>query len=260
VKKYILTTIIVCAFQSWTLAQNNIFPHNTMWVRVLFNDKITDKLRWEVMMQHRRQSVMAESINIVEKSQLNAYWTWLHYQFSKEIKVSLMPFCQFATSPLFTEGQTNGRTIHEFRWAVRLEHQKKFKHFQLMNRGVIEYRWRDFLVEDKYIPNWRVRYMLRFTKPIKAKWLKDKSLNLLFYNEILVQFGEAVSSFPSIFDQNRIYVGVSYGVLKNVRVDLAYSYVFQQKRNKGNFDIQNALNITLTFDNIFSQFKNKKDK
>ena len=97
--------------------------------------------------------------------------------------------------------------------------------------------------------------MFRITKPIQADWLHGKALNLIAYDEVMVQFGEAVRTFPTLFDQNRVFAGASYAPVKNIRVELGYLYVRQQRSSREQFDDQNALVLTLRFDNVFSQFR-----
>jgi hypothetical protein len=259
VKIFIIFLLLILLQKNEVVAQNHIIPHHSLWTRWQLNDQITNKLRWELMLQYRSQGVGENDWNMMERTQLKAYWTWLHYNFTPQFRLSFMPLCQFETYPLISSyDQNNVRPTKEFRWALRGEHQQKFKYFQMMNRAVLEYRLRNVWAEDDYVPNWRGRYMLRLSKPLKFSFLKGKSLNLIFFNEYLFQFGEAVQDFPSLFDQNRTAIGFNYQINKNIRIELAYMYVFQQRRKAHTFDLQKTLSFTLILDNIFTQWKGKK--
>jgi hypothetical protein len=261
-KIQILIAFLFILCQRKTLiAQNQVSVHHTLWTRWQFNDQITSKLRWELMLQYRSQGVGENDWDMMERTQLKAYWTWLHYNFTPQFRLSFMPLCQFETHLLISSyDQNNIRPTKEFRWALRSEYQQNFKHFQLSHRGVMEYRLRNVWAEDDYVPNWRGRYMLRLSKPLKFNFLKEKVLNLIFFNEYLFQFGEAVQDFPSLFDQNRTAIGFNYQLIKNIRIELAYMYVFQQRRKAPTFDVQKTLSFTLILDNIFTQWKKKRNK
>jgi hypothetical protein len=97
--------------------------------------------------------------------------------------------------------------------------------------------------------------MARFEKPIRADWLNGKSLSVIAYDEIMVQFGKAVKDSPSVFDQNRIYAGFSYSLFKNIKITPGYLFTIQQRPSGDVFDYVNTYWVVLTFDNLISQFK-----
>jgi hypothetical protein len=75
----------------------------------------------------------------------------------------------------------------------------------------------------------------------------------------MVQFGKGVSQSPSIFDQNRIYAGFSYSLMKNIRITPGYLFVIQQRPAGDIVDYVNTFFVVLTFDNLVSQFIHHKD-
>jgi hypothetical protein len=112
---------------------------------------------------------------------------------------------------------------------------------------------------DRYISNYRFRYMARLEKAVKTRYLK-RPLTLIVNDEVMFQFGEAVRNTPSVFDQNRIYAGFSYEVVKNVKVNAGYLYTVLQRPSGKEFDRINTLWVILTFDHLFSQLYRKQEQ
>jgi len=247
-----LSYSLLLTFSSFS--QTNYY-HNAFWGRVVLSDKITDKFKWELYLQSRTQNDTANKLNIFRHHQLSSYWVWLHYQIGKDLRLSLTPFCYFNTISLFPQSvETGGRGIKEYRWAVQLEQTQKLKYFNFSNKYSFEYRYRDLYKTGIFIPNYRIRYRVRVEKPIKKE---GRALSLILYDEIFLEFGRAVKGSPAVFNQNRIYAGFSYEILKNVKFNLGYMYVIQERSSGKAFDNSNVIWGILTFENIFSQFKKK---
>jgi len=235
------------------------YHHNTFWGRIVLSDKISDKLKWELYLQDRTQNDESHAANIFKHHQLTSYWLWLHYQATKDLRVSVTPFCYFNTIQLFPQPpEVGNRGIKEYRWAVQAEQTQKLKNFSFANRYGVEYRLRDLERPGVYIPNYRVRYRVKFERP-----LKSTPVTLIVYDEIFLEFGRAVRNSSAVFNQNRLYAGASYEIVKNVKFSLAYMYILQERPTGKAIDSINALWAILTFDNLFSQFKkdiNNNDK
>jgi hypothetical protein len=219
----------------------------------VLSDKITNKIKWEVYLQARTQNDPDDRVNMFKHHQLTSYWLWLHYQASKDLRISVTPFCYFNTISLYPQPPELGnRGVKEFRWAVQLEHTQKLKNFNFANRYSVEYRYRDLAEEGAFIPNYRMRYRARLEKPLKKE---GRAVSVIAYDEIFLEFGKAVRNSPAIFNQNRLYAGFSYEICKNVKFNLGYMYVVQERPTGKALDKSNVLWGILTFDNLFSQFK-----
>ena len=234
-----------------------IYHHNNFWGRVALSDKIADKWKWEFFLQSRTQNDTASKLDIFKHHQLSSYWLWLHYQAGKDLRISASPFCYFNSISLFPQPTELGnRGVKEFRWALQAEHTHRFKPVNFLNRLSLEYRLRDLSAPDVYTHNYRIRYRARLERPIKKEWLQGKQLSLILYDEVFFEFGEAVKTSPRAFNQNRLYAGFSYEVVRNVKFNLGYMYLYQQ-RPTGALDHSNVLWAIVTFDNLFSQFRRK---
>jgi len=255
--KKIVFAILFFFFSCCSFAQT-FYHHNNFWSRVFLSDQLTKKIKAEVLLQSRWQNGEKKSLNIFDHHQLKSYWLWLHYDLSDKTRVSVTPFCYFATKPLVVNPVDKfARPVKEYRWAVRIDNQQRLSAFTYINRYGLEYRLRDINSEGVYEPNWRARYMFRFHFPIEVSWLRERSLQFITYEEVQLQFGKAVKANPNVFDQNRLYAGFNYQLFKNIRTELGYLNVIQQKRSGTEFDLQNALFFVVHFDNVFSQFSDK---
>ena len=228
--------------------------HNLFWFRLALSDTITAKLKWELFIQARTQDGTDSKTNMFEYPQFESYWIWLHYSINKNVKVSISPFGYFESNVLIVKpSDADLPPIKEFRWAARIEHESKGKFLNYINRYNLEYRWRDLLNDNNYQPNWRIRYMARLEKPVKG--ILPRPITFVVYDEIFLQFGQAVRNNPNVFDQNRFYVGFNYEVWKNVKTSVGYIYGYQARNSGKEFDNINTLWIVLNFDNLFSQFR-----
>lgn len=260
-RKVVLTGLLAFTISLVSAQKNNviIYSHGNFWGRFILTDKITEKIRWEAFGQLRTQNVF-KGANIFEAYQLHSYWAWLHYNPNPALRISVSPFCYFQTQRLYAKpSDLHQRPIKEFRWAARIETTHKFKFVNFSTRYGMEMRYRDIPAKNNYKLNYRARIMGRLTKPVKAEWLHGRGLNLIAYSEVLLQFGEKLNIDYTLFDQSRLFIGFNYEIIKNIKLEVGYLNVLQQRRSVIEFDRQNALWFTITLDNVFSQFKKKEE-
>ena len=250
--------LMVLLSSSWSAVYSQsltTYHHNTFWGRAVISDKIGSKLKWEVFLQKRTQNDESDKSNIFNHHQLTSYWLWLHYQVSKDLRISVTPLCYFNTIALFPQPPELGnRGVKEFRWAVQLEQTQKFKHFTYANRYSIELRNRDLQTEGVYVPNFRIRYRAKLERQLKGG---AHPIGAMLYDEVFLEFGKAVSASPAIFNQNRLYAGLNYEIVKNVKFSLGYMYLLQERPTGKAIDSVNVLWGIITFDNVISQFYRK---
>ncbi len=108
----------------------------------------------------------------------------------------------------------------------------------------------DGFFEDKY----RYRQLIKFIKPLNSKVLRKGVVYFSSSEELLFSPGAKTSGI-NFFDRNRFDLGFGYMVTDNLQVELAYFNEFIP-RDSGN-DIINAVQFTLTFNNLFPRIKEK---
>ena len=237
------------------VSAQHTYHHGMLWGRLVLSDKITAKSRWEFFLQKRTQNIPGEK-SPIEAHYVTSAWFWLNFMLGRDLKLSVSPFGYFQTNTFLTlpaDAELPG--VKEYRWAARLEHERKLKWFSFINRIGLDYRRRDIRFNDVYVPNWRARYMARLEKPVPGIFSKVKPVTFILSDEVMFQFGEAVRNNANAFDQNRISAGFSYDIFRNVKTTCSYMNIIQQRPNGKDFDIANALWLVLTFDNLFSQFR-----
>ena len=79
---------------------------------------------------------------------------------------------------------------------------------------------------SRYDFNYRVRYAMAFTIPLKGREVVAKTPFLFLNNELLVNFGSEVMN--NYFDQNRFFIGVGYQFTRQLNAQAGYLNVFQQ--------------------------------
>jgi hypothetical protein len=249
-----LLIVVLVLLSTVSFGQKETYTHNVFWGRIALGDNITPKLRTELWIQKRTQDTEAHT-SIFKAPQYDSYWLWFNYSFTPNLKIAVSPFGFFKNYVLYVEpSDLNRPPIKEFRYTFRIEHEQKGKYLNYSNRYSVEYRTRDLHYTGEYEPNWRVRYMARLEKPVRAGWLNGKSLSVIAYDEIMIQFGKAVKDSPSIFDQNRLYAGLSYSLSRNIKISPGYLLVIQQRPAGDIVDYVNTFWVILSFDNVISQF------
>ncbi len=253
----VLHILLFVSFTGGTVYAQSLthYYHNLFWGRIVLADKFNDKFSWEVYLTERTQNDPAEKLSIFKYHQVTNYWLWIHYHVNKDLRVSVTPFCYFNTISYFPQpAEIGNRGVNEYRWALQLEHTQRLRHIQFANRYSIELRYRDIAKPDDFVPNYRIRYRAKLEKPLKGV---KHPMSLILYDEVMFEFGKAVENSPAVFNQNRLYAGVNYEVMKNVKFGLGYMYLIQERLSGSAIDISNVLWATATFDNVFSQFSKK---
>ncbi len=139
-------------------------------------------------------------------------------------------------------------TIPELRPHLELAYKQKLKGFVLDHRYRAEARFFHYtnpekseLEEGFYFGNFRIRYRLQATVSV---WkINDKQqLKVKLSDEILVNAGDQI--VKNVFEQNRVYAGLSFDVTTNFTIDVGYLNWFQQ-RPDGDFYNRNILRFTV---------------
>lgn len=246
----------IAMFMAATADGQQIYRHGVFWGRLVLADRISDQLKWELYVQKRTQNI-PEHKNIFGGPHFFSLWLWFNYQATDELKVSFSPIGYFDSNLFFTNPDDAGTPgVKEIRWSARAEVEKK-RWLNYSNRYSVEYRMRDLQHDGRYRPNWRVRYQLKFEKPVKGILSEKKPVSFSVSDEIFIQFGKAVRGNANVFDQNRMAAGLGYEFLAGMKINVSYLNIRQQRINGKDFDHAHALWVVLTIDNLLRRFGNK---
>ncbi len=132
-------------------------------------------------------------------------------------------------------------TTHELRseqWFFYKQQFEKAKRLVIAHRFKAEERFTRKTAGDKladgYYFTMRYRYRLGFDYTLVKIGEKENPLKYFISDEIFLQSGKTI--VYNVFDQNRIYTGFSYKVVKGLTVSVAYMNVYQQKSSGNSFD------------------------
>lgn len=111
-----------------------------------------------------------------------------------------------------------------------------------------------FQIEERFFQNadrqglttgttffWRFRYRLQGEYTF---WRKEKRyLKAIVYDEIMINAGK--NTVYNSFDQNRVYVGLQYGISSAVAVELGYMNSFQQRATGIEYFDRNIIRLSI---------------
>lgn len=136
---------------------------------------------------------------------------------------------------------------------VRTEHRpwqqvwwnQKYSGFSTVQWIRLEQRFNERVVadvkEDGYNYNFRVRYNLGFTIPMKGVVVSGKTPFVAISNEFFVNFGDRV--VYNTFDQNRFFAGFGYAFTPHLNAQLGYMNVYQQEASGNNYVSSHTLRL-----------------
>lgn len=141
--------------------------------------------------------------------------------------------------------QANAPDTKEHRPWQQVQWFEKKKYFTLMQWLRLEQRFRDEVVDNEitgnYDFNYRIRYNMAFTIPLKGRTVEPNSPFLFVNNEVFLNLGKEVK--VNYFDQNRAFAGIGYQFKNNLNAQLGYMSVFQQRAAAGEFIRVNAIRL-----------------
>ena len=138
-----------------------------------------------------------------------------------------------------------GINIPEYRLQQDLTWKKNWSKIVLNHRFQIEERFFQNADRQGLITGttffWRFRYRLQGEYIF---WRKEKRyLKAIVYDEIMINAGK--NAVYNSFDQNRVYVGLQYGISSAVAVELGYMNSFQQRTTGIDYFDRNIIRLSI---------------
>lgn len=138
-----------------------------------------------------------------------------------------------------------GPDVPEHRPWQQIQWTERKNRFLMMQWVRLEERFRRRVVAgeltDDYSFNYRIRYNMAFTIPLRGKQVVAKTPFLFANNEVMINFGKEVVN--NYFDQNRAFVGMGYKFTPHLNAQLGYMYVFQQLPAGNEYVNQHAIRL-----------------
>ncbi|NCD72354.1 DUF2490 domain-containing protein [Mucilaginibacter agri] len=167
---------------------------------------------------------------------------WVHYMPSDKWKLSF--FYAFYYNRYVPE--IDQRKAPEWRSAVQATY------YITRKRMILTTRWR---IEDRHIQNAdtvfeavnRLRGQVKVVYPINGKVIAEKVFYGIGSEELFFKTSSKVSG-SSLFDRNRLTLGVGYGITNNLQIEVAYSNEYLPR--PGTDQNYNAFQCNIIFNNL----------
>lgn len=127
--------------------------------------------------------------------------------------------------------QAGVNRIPEHRFWQQLQWLQRKKGFNLTQALRVEQRFREEVkngeLTSEYNFNWRFRYHVTLTVPLKGRLLQAQTPFVLVGNEVMANAGKSVGN--KLFDQNRTVASLGYQFNDKLNAHLGYMFIVQQQ-------------------------------
>lgn len=142
-------------------------------------------------------------------------------------------------------GHDGAPNVPEHRPWQQIQWHEKKNGFNLMQWIRLEERFRrkvaDGELADDYNFNFRIRYNVALTIPLKGKTVEPKTPFVFASDEVFINFGKNITY--NYFDQNRAFAGFGYQFTRHLNAQLGYMYIFQQLPEGNKYIHTNAIRL-----------------
>ena len=177
--------------------------------------------------------------NYIDHKALSIARTGYTYYLSDQVKLT----AAYAYATRYST--TGGPDVTEHRPWQQIQWSEKKNWFTMMQWIRLEERFRRKVaageLTDEFSFNYRIRYNMAFTIPLKGKQVVAKTPFLFVNNEVMINFGKQI--VYNHFDQNRAFVGLGYQFTSHLNAQLGYMYVFQQLADGNKYLNINAIRL-----------------
>lgn len=233
-KSKISTAILIAAFlfSIKTIAQD----HTNSWFRTTISIPVTEKIKTDVELQHRRQNDF-ESNNFFDKNLMYTFRTWIYYKQNNDVIYAISPFAYFSNYKIIQkENHAFAKPTNEYRFSASIELQHELANkFFIVDRTALEYRVFEGRTENIV----RLRNRMAFRYDFNLKY------NIAFGDEILIN--AKGTDVQHIFDHNRIFTNFSYKPKSSLKFDIGYIYISRLPKSNTNLIEENNFYLNFTY-------------
>ena len=136
--------------------------------------------------------------------------------------------------------QPEHRPWQQIQWMTRYSKLRTSQSIRLEERYRRKIASDDQLGEG-YQFNYRLRYNFLVSVPLSKQAFQPKSLAFVVNDEVHLNFGKEI--VYNYFDQNRLFLGLSYQTNKTDNLQFGYMHFFQQQAAGNRYRVINALRV-----------------
>lgn len=258
-----LKTILFVAFTflatfQMTVAQTRkvIYPHKAFWSKYEVTQIFENK--WGIGADYIFRTIdVGNQGSMFSKVHRHSIRPWIHYQFSKNFRISLSPVSYFGTDEYIGKPEDELREpYNELRTTVQILHHHKMMGEKLTHtfRHMNEIRFRSPFQEELFYTffRYRMRYRLRYL--LNKDYYSEKGVVYATASvEFMINYGSQRVVY-NMFNQNRVQVGAGYRFLPSARVELRYLNRLRTRGTGFEYDRANIFMVGLFVDQISSLF------
>ena len=242
-KNFRSTIIIIlsCVIGISTFGQKTVTNQDLIWYGVFTTVKINEKWYFQNEVQERH------FVDPLSQHQL-IFRGHIHHLLGKSGWEGSVGMCLFLQNPNDPYAAVK-LTVPELRPHLEMAYKQKLTGLTVDHRYRAEARFfhntnsaRTELEDDYNFENFRFRYRIQATVPLFK--INEKQLfKVKVSDEILINAGSNIVN--NLFDQNRLYAGISWDWSPDVTFDVGYLHWFQQRPSGDDYFNRNILRFTL---------------
>jgi hypothetical protein len=255
-RELLLLVVANMIFISALRAQEKIiYPHKSFWSKTEATQIFENKWGLGIDYIFRSNNEMNKG-SIFSKWHRHSIRPWVHYQFDKNLRISISPIGFFSTQEYFAKPEDyNRQTYQELRTTLQVLHHHKMmgEKFTHTFRHWYEFRYRNPFDQENYFAfsRYRMRYRLRYLIN-KDYYNENKVVYAYASNEVMINYGRKI--VYNMFSQNRIQLAVGYRIHPSTRLEFRYMNRFRSRPSGFEYDNTQATMLCLFVDQVSSLF------
>ena len=229
-----INAIIFIVTVAFLALKSSAQKHTNSWFRTTLSIPVTEKIKTDIELQHRRQNDFA-SHKLFDKNLMYTFRTWIYYKQNKDVVYAISPFAYFSNYKIIQkQSDAVAKPTSEYRFSasVELQHELATKFF-IVDRTALEYRVFEAAVENVM----RLRNRLAFRYDFTSKF------NTTIGDEIFIN--ASGTDVQHIFDHDRLFTNFSFKPKPALKFDVGYIYISRLPKN--NTDLLEESDFYLNF-------------
>ncbi|ANI90329.1 hypothetical protein A9P82_14115 [Arachidicoccus ginsenosidimutans] len=236
----LLLLMLSTGYATTLYAQKQVTHHGQYWMRYYGKYNISPKWNIDLEIDDRR----------FMKGSRQSNWVLPRVTFTRKLGAGWSGgagFTYYRTSNPADPSKPTAVTVPELRPHEELTYSQKIKNLSIKQRFRLEERWTHNSTSTELMNGYsfkgRFRYQLQLTYPIVKAETAKGTLSVKASDEIMLNLGHSI--VYNTFDQNRAYIALNYGIVKNLQVEVGYMDYFQERSSGTQYYHYNIARLTI---------------
>lgn len=242
-KPFVWIALGMTGFASPVLSQKQVTRQSLYWIRYYGKYKLSDSWVLNLEIEDRR----------FFKNNRQSNWFLPRVAVERKLGKGWAAgagFSYYLASNPADPAKETAVAVPELRPHQYLTSAQSLGDLGISHRFQFEERWIHNSTSTKLTTGYHFQGRARYRFQLKYPLIKQKTaagtLNAVAFDEILLNLGHNVVA--NTFDQNRIYVGLNYGISKALQVELGYLNWFQERSSGNQYYHRDIARLTIYHD------------